>query len=99
MSIWDSFKSTFVRLAHYLNNADDKHIKKCGDFDKNLLFSITKKADKFAGAVEFNPSNDLKDKPVLKQAKIVAGKFKEVLTKERQKSSYPSHNMGPCLGK
>ena len=95
MSTWDSFKSTFVRLAHYMNTTDDKHIRKCAEFDKNILYSITKKAEKFAGAVEFAMPRDLPDKPVLKQAKIIAQKFKEATMKDRYEKfvSKPQHGV------
>ena len=95
MSIWDSFKSTLVRLAHYMNHADDKHIKACAVFDKNLLFSITKKAEKFAGAAEFEMPKDLANKPILKQAKIIAKRFKEATSKDRYEKfvSKPQHGV------
>ena len=83
MSIWDSFKCTLVRLAHFMLNAKDEQITACAHFEKNLLFSITKKATKFTNAVELTLPTDLISKPILRQAKIVANKFKETLIKER----------------
>ena len=36
-----------------------------------------KKTEKFAGAAEFDMPKDLANKPILKQAKIIAKRFKE----------------------
>ena len=83
MSMWDSFKGTIVRLAHYLNATDDEQMQKCSQFDNRLLFSITKKAEKFCNAIEFGIPPNLENKPAIRQAKIVSQKFKEATQKER----------------
>ena len=83
MSVWDSFKSTIVRLAHYLNTTNDEQMQKCSQFDSRLLFSITKKAEKFCDAIEFVRPPNLENKPVIRQAQIVSHKFKEATHKRR----------------
>ena len=54
-SVWDNYKSTMVRLSHYLNNEPSDYMKKCLKFDQTSLHSITKKAEKFINEIEFSP--------------------------------------------
>ena len=60
MSAWDSFQCTAVRLAHYLENAGDEHIKKCAQFDKTTLYSIQKKGKNFLKQLYLLPLLTLK---------------------------------------
>ena len=83
MSAWDCLQCTAVRLAHYLENADDKHIKKCAQFDKTTLYSILEKGKKFSEAAVFTAPTNIENKPILRQAKIVATRFKEFVHKNR----------------
>ena len=64
MSLWDSFRCTMVRLTHFLNESTLPTITKCKEYDENSLFSITKKAEKFIGALEFPKPTNLQGKPV-----------------------------------
>ena len=82
MSAWDSYKSTMVRLGHFLQRSTDPLIQTCAEFDKTALFSITKKAKKFSDSVEFITPTNLNDRPIIKQAKMVSQKFKEALNKQ-----------------
>ena len=95
MSLWDSFKCTVIRLAHYLTNETDTQIKKCTEYDQAALFSITKKAKKFTLSHEFSPPSDLENKPLLRQAQLVAQKFKEKILLDRKNSfvSKPQHGV------
>ena len=83
LSAWDSYKCTMVRLSHYLLGSTDKQTKKCAEFDQTTLFSISKKAKKFSDTVTPQIPPNIQDKPILRQAKIVANKFKEALHKDK----------------
>ena len=47
LSAWDNFQCTMVRLSHYMTNMNNRHIEMCTLMEKNTIFSITKKAEKF----------------------------------------------------
>ena len=55
----------------------------CTRMEKNTIFSITKKAEKFCSAAVFVPPNNLQGKPILRQAKIVSQRYKEFIQKQR----------------
>ena len=95
LSAWDSYKCTMVRLSHYLLGSTDKQTKKCAEFDQTTLFSISKKAKKFSDTVTPQIPSNIQDKPILRQAKIVADKFKEALHKDKLEKflSKPQHGV------
>ena len=83
VSLWDSFKTTNARLAHFLTNSPSQIITKCSELDKTGQFSIYKKADKFHEQTPFELPKNFHDNSLLKQAKIVAEKTKNALLKQR----------------
>ena len=82
-SIWDSFKCTNIRLAHFLNNSLCPKLQKCKELDKAGLFSICKRAEKFTEGLSLSLPNNLNDRSVIKQAKVIAGKAKCAFQKQR----------------
>ena len=85
VSIWDSYKHTTVRLAHYINGEPDPCMQKCSQLDKNSLFSITKKAEKFLSSTTIKVPPNLENKPLLRQAQIISQRFKEATYELRYK--------------
>ena len=83
VSAWDSFKCTSMRLAHYLAGERSPQMKKCCELDEKCLFSIARKAEKVLLSIVIEAPKSMGDKPLLKQAQIVAQKTKEALHKER----------------
>ena len=83
LSLWDCFKTTMVRVSHYLNETSDNQMQVCAKFDKGSLFSIINRAEKFSNATPFEIPPNMEKKSILKQAKTVAHKFKEATQKER----------------
>ena len=95
MSVWDSFRCTTVRVSHYLNFSNDVHVQTCANFEKNTLFSLTKKAQKFSEALNFTIPAGLENKPLLRQAKLISQKFKEYIHKQRYETflAKPQHGV------
>ena len=83
ISIWDSFKSTNIRIAHFLNKSMSPKLQKCQELDKASLFSICKRAEKFLEGLTIDLPHNLDDRSVIKQAKIIAGKAKCAIQKQR----------------
>ena len=83
VSVWDSFKTTYIRLAHYMSKNSNVRLQKCFEFDKTCLFSVTKRAEKFSENLTIDLPNNLNDKPLLRQAQIIAEKAKNAIQKQR----------------
>ena len=83
VSLWDSFKTTNARLAHFLTNSPSQIITKCSELDKTGQFSINKKAYKFHEKTPIELPKNFHDNSLLKQAKIVAEKTKNAIQKQR----------------
>lgn len=83
VSVWDCFKCTNIRLAHFLCNNTSSKLTKCYEFDKSYLFSISKRAEKFLEKLVIEVPKNLHDKPLLRQAQIIAEKTKSALQQQR----------------
>ena len=95
VSLWDSFKTTNARLAHFLTNSPSQIITKCSELDKTGQFSINKKAYKFHEQTPIELPKNFHDNSLLKQAKIVAEKTKNALQKQRYEAclNMPQHRV------
>ena len=95
MSLWDNFKTTMVRVSHYLNVSTDNQMQACAKFDKSSLFSISNKAVKFTNATKFEYPQNIQEKPILRQAKLISYKYKEAILKERYEKfvAKPQHGV------
>ena len=95
VSLWDSFKTTNARLAHFLTNSPSQIITKCSELDKTGQFSINKKAYKFHEQTPIELPKNFHDNSLLKQAKIVAEKTKNALQKQRYEAclNKPQHGV------
>ena len=95
VSLWDSFRTTNVRIAHFLSNSPSDRLKKCGELDKAGLFSICKRADKFQEKSPTELPKNFQDNSLLKQARIVAEKTKHAIQKQRYEAclSKPQHGV------
>ena len=93
VSLWDSFRTTNVRIAHFISNSPSNKLKKCGELDKAGLFSICKRADKFHEKTPIELPNNFQEHSLLKQARIIAEKTKHALQKQRYEAclSKPQH--------
>ena len=65
ISVWDSFKTNTIRIAHYLNSAENETLKMCCQLDKEKLFSIGGKAKKFEAEITIEYPKGFYDKSVL----------------------------------
>ena len=86
VSIWDSFKCTNIRLAHFLSKNNSTKVQRCHEFDKTNLYSIGKRAVKFLENITIDIPQNLYDKPLLRQAQIIAEKAKTALHQQRYES-------------
>ena len=95
ISIWDCFKCTNLRLAHFLNNTNNIKLDKCRELDYTGLFSICKRAEKFQDTVTLELPEKLNEKPILRQAQIVAEKAKIAFQKDRYETlcQKPQHGI------
>ena len=82
-SIWDGFKCANVRIAHYMTGSVDHHMKVCANFDRQCLFSIIKRAEKFSTLHNPPTPENIESRPLLRQAKIVAQRLRETIYKDR----------------
>ena len=83
VSIWDAFKTTHIRLAHFMSKNSNEKLQKCYEFDKSCLFSISKRAEKFSEDISVDLPKNFDDKPLIRQAQIIAEKAKEAIQKQR----------------
>ena len=83
VSVWDAFKTTHIRLAHFMINNRNVKLQKCFEFDKASQFSISKRAEKFIEHLTIDLPKSFDDKPLLRQAQIVAEKAKISIQKQR----------------
>ena len=92
-SIWDGFKCANTRIAHYMNSNTDDHIKVCANFDRQCLFSIIKRAEKYSTLHKSPTPENIESRPLLRQAKIVSQKLRETIHKDRYETflSKPQH--------
>ena len=95
VSVWDSFKSTNIRLAHFLSKSTSPVLQKCHELDRTGLFSICRRAEKFSEGLTIEPPDNLSDRSVIKQAQIIAGKAKTAIQKQRYDSCLekPQHGV------
>ena len=75
-SLWDSFRCVYIRLAHFLNGNKSAKLVKCKEFDVTCLFSICNHAQKYDKSITIKLPDNLKEKPLLRQAQIIAEKSK-----------------------
>lgn len=83
VSVWDSFKTTHIRLAHFMIRNPNIKLQKCFEFDKTCLFSITKRAEKFTDHLTIDLPNNFDNQPLLRQAQIISEKAKYAIQKLR----------------
>ena len=83
ISVWDSFKTNTVRIAHYINSVENETLRICCRLDREKLFSIGEKAKKFEAEVMINYPKGFHDKSVLYQAKTKAALSKEKILEKR----------------
>ena len=95
ISVWDSFKTTYIRLAHFMIKNTNAKMQKCFEFDRTCLFSITKRAEKFVENLTIDLPKNFEEKPLLRQAQIVAEKAKCSIHKQRYDtcSEKPQHGI------
>ena len=83
VSVWDSFKTTHIRLAHFMSKNSNTKLQKCFEFDMTCLFSVTKRAEKFSDTLTIDLPKNFNDKPLLRQAQIISEKAKYAIQKQR----------------
>ena len=86
ISVWDCFKCTNIRLAHFLRGTKNEKLLKCAEFDKACLFSITKRAEKYTENLYLELPKNINEKPLLRQAQVMSEAAKGALQKLRHKA-------------
>ena len=76
-SLWDSFRCVNIRLAHFLDQNQNAKLMKCHELDATCLFSIGKRAGKYCESITIKPPDNFNEKPLLRQAQILAEKAKD----------------------
>ena len=83
ISVWDSFKTNTIRIAHYINNTENETVKICCSLDKEKLFSINEKAKKYETGIDITYPRGFHEKSVLYQARTKAGLCKKNILEKR----------------
>ena len=83
ISVWDSYKSSVIRIAHVIKEKDDEVLNLCHKLDREKLFSIGAKAEKFQAENEIDYPKGYHDKPTLHQGKIKASLAKKSISEKR----------------
>ena len=93
LSVWDSYKSSVIRIAHVIKETDDEVLNLCGKLDQEKLFSIVAKSKKFEGEIEIDYPKNFNEKPILHQAKAKAALAKKSNLEGRLKTwqAKPQH--------
>ena len=82
-SVWDAFRAALCRISHVLSKSNCILLGMCARADKKCLFSIQKKAEKFAGDRDLKLPDSFEQKPVLSQARVISGAVRDHILNER----------------
>ena len=83
ISVWDSYKTSIIRISYVISETDDEVLKVCSKLDQEKLFSVGGKAKKFETGMQLEYSKEFFEKPVLQQAKTKAALAKKDTIEKR----------------
>ena len=86
ISIWDSYKTSIVRITHAVQNSECEVLQACFKLDQTKLHSYSKKAQKYESESPIELPEKFFEKPVLQQARIKAALTKKNLQTKRIKN-------------
>ena len=98
-SVWDGFKCANVRIAHYINGDNDPHMEVCAEFDRNNLFSIVKRAEKYSTSHKLTTPKILRADPCLGKPRLYHKSLKIPFTKTDMSCLFQNPNMVLCSDK
>ena len=84
ISVWDSYKSSMVRISHVINEADSEVLNACCKLDMGKLFSLGGKAKKFETDANIEYPKGFHDKSVMRQAKTKAALIRKAILENRK---------------